>query len=528
MKRIERFFGIAAMVAAIGFMAACGGNGQGNPDDPDPGPGPGEPTITGIAVTQNPAKVVYAIGEAADWTGLVVTATYSDATTRTIAYPNAGLDITGLDSATAGQRTITVTYMTRTATFNVTVEGAAAQTFTVTFDSAGGSAVPSQTVTDGETAAAPANPARAFAPAAGLYLDLPEALAYAFDHWSAPGTTTPFNFATPITADITLTAQWTAPAATPVPDVEANDLQAVLNHVNANAADGHFTWLLGEDIAVAGLNTRGLNQTDARLTIIGLGQERVISVTSNGRIFTLGAAGETGISLTLGNNIALVGLNATTTPATNTNGLVQVTETAALTMLAGSEIRGNTSSGNTAAANWGAALHVQDAGSFTMLGGSITGNHSTVTASTFRGGGMRADSDAVITLAGGSITGNTAVWGGDILVWSSAASFAMSGTAAVGTIMLHATAAARCLLTVAADWTGTVAGLDLASNSLSVDGTIGWWNDNDVLIGPGVNAANIARITLGNFVTGTASEAGRQPIAPTHHINAEGVLVENE
>ena len=308
-----------------------------------------------------------------------------------------------------------------------------------------------------------------------------------------------------------------------VTDVEANDLQAVLDHVNANAADGHFTWILGENIAVDGSTTRALNQTDARLTIIGLGQERTISLTSAGLIFIVGATGQTGISLTLGNNVALVGL---ATPATNSHGLVRVDHSAALTMLAGSGIRGNVSSGNNAATDWGAALHVLSAGSFTMLGGSITGNHSTDDASTQRSGGLYASTNAVITLAGGSITGNTATWGGDIHIHHDVASFTLSGTAAVGTVGMNANNVAHTPLTIAADWTGTVAGLNLRGGNATMATVIGWWNGNDVLTGSGVNAANIARIPLGNFVSSTASEAGMQPIT-THHINASGVLVEN-
>ncbi|MCL2412357.1 MAG: hypothetical protein FWC97_12020 [Treponema sp.] len=309
-----------------------------------------------------------------------------------------------------------------------------------------------------------------------------------------------------------------------VTDVEANDLQAVLDHVNANAADGHFTWILGENIAVDGSTTRALNQTDARLTIIGLGQERTISVTSNGRIFTLGAEGQTGISLTLGNNIALVGFNA------NDNGMVLVEQTAAFTMLAGSEIRGNTNSGNAIANNVGTAVYVVSGSSFTMLGGSITGNHSTTTENTARGGGLFASgAGTVITLAGGNITGNTAVWGGDMFVMDSVASFTLSGTASVGTVGLHAAtnATAFTLLTVADDWTGTVSSLNLRGNGSTIAHVISWWNNRDVLTGPGVNAANVARIPLGNFVSVATSEEGRQPIAPTHHINAEGVLVAN-
>ncbi|MCL2412325.1 MAG: hypothetical protein FWC97_11860 [Treponema sp.] len=206
---------------------------------------------------------------------------------------------------------------------------------------------------------------------------------------------------------------------------------------------------------------------------------------------------------------------------------MQVTEAAALTMLAGSEIRGNVSSGNTFPTNVGAALLVDNGGSFTMLGGSITGNHSTANL-TSRGGGLYASSNAVITLAGGSITGNTAVWGGDILFHNVAASFTLSGTASVGTVALNAAnETTRSTLTVAAGWTGTVARLNLRGGNATMATVVDWWNGNDVLTGTGVNAANIARITLGNFVSSTASEEGRQPIAPTHHINAEGVLVVN-
>ena len=405
--------------------------------------------------------------------------------------------------------------------------------FTVTFDSAGGSAVPFERVIEHGRAREPRDTSRPFTDAdlaalgAGLFLaDLSQDAEFAFDGWYNGND--PFDFDTPITANVTLTARWTAPSA--IAGVEANDLQAVLNHVNANAADGHFTWLLGENIAVAGNTaTRGLIQTDARLTIIGLEQERTISVTSNGRIFLVGAAGETGISLTLGNNIALVGLNENTTPTSHLNSLVQVTESAALTMLAGSVIRDNTSDVNVGAGGFGAALFVNSGGSFTMLGGSITNNHSTVTGSTQRGGGLYAGADAVITLAGGSITGNTATWGADIVLLVTVASFTLSGTASVGTVVLDAPNAGNPVsaLTIADDWTGTVEGLNLRHGTPVMTTVFAFWNNNPALIGPGVDAASVARISLGNFVTNTTGEAGRQPITDTHHINASGVVVEN-
>ena len=66
------------------------------------------------------------------------------------------------------------------------------KTFTVTFDSNGGSAVVSQTVEEGAKAVKPANPTRSGYTFDGWYLDDKE---YSFD--------------TPVSSDITLTAKWT-------------------------------------------------------------------------------------------------------------------------------------------------------------------------------------------------------------------------------------------------------------------------------------------------------------------------------
>ena len=68
-------------------------------------------------------------------------------------------------------------------------------TYTVTFNSAGGSAVPSQTVEEGGKATEPTAPTRT---------------GYNFQYWYLDNQNVPFNFNTVITADITLTAYWTA------------------------------------------------------------------------------------------------------------------------------------------------------------------------------------------------------------------------------------------------------------------------------------------------------------------------------
>ncbi len=73
--------------------------------------------------------------------------------------------------------------------------------FTVSFNTDGGSAVQAQTVTAGGTAAKPADPTRT---------------GHAFAGWFA-GADTAYDFSTPVNADITLTAHWTAlPAEYPI------------------------------------------------------------------------------------------------------------------------------------------------------------------------------------------------------------------------------------------------------------------------------------------------------------------------
>lgn len=74
----------------------------------------------------------------------------------------------------------------------VYIPGAApAQTFTVTFDSDGGTDVPAQTVQAGGVATEPTAPTRG---------------TDTFDGWFLNGTA--YDFSTPVTADITLVAQW--------------------------------------------------------------------------------------------------------------------------------------------------------------------------------------------------------------------------------------------------------------------------------------------------------------------------------
>jgi hypothetical protein len=88
----------------------------------------GAPTLTSIVVTSPPTKTTYAIGEALDLTGIVVTGTYSDGNTKT---EDVGEDnVSGYDADTIGEQTLTVTVSGKTAQFSVTVNAASAPTLT--------------------------------------------------------------------------------------------------------------------------------------------------------------------------------------------------------------------------------------------------------------------------------------------------------------------------------------------------------------------------------------------------------------
>ena len=74
--------------------------------------------LVSIAVKTNPTKMSYYQGDALDSTGLTLTGTYNNGKTETI---TTDFTCSALDSSSAGQKTITVTYQGLTTTFTVTV-----------------------------------------------------------------------------------------------------------------------------------------------------------------------------------------------------------------------------------------------------------------------------------------------------------------------------------------------------------------------------------------------------------------------
>lgn len=71
--------------------------------------------------------------------------------------------------------------------------------YTVTFDSDGGTAVASQTLYEGLAATEPGDPTKAGG--------------FTFNYWKLSGESSEYDFSTPVTSNITLVADWTAPAS---------------------------------------------------------------------------------------------------------------------------------------------------------------------------------------------------------------------------------------------------------------------------------------------------------------------------
>jgi hypothetical protein len=88
--------------------------------------------LQSIAITSQPTKTVYTQGEALDLSGLVVTGTYADGTSKTETVGIA--NVRGYNANTTGQQSLTVTLNGKTATFTVTVNagGAVLQSIAIT------------------------------------------------------------------------------------------------------------------------------------------------------------------------------------------------------------------------------------------------------------------------------------------------------------------------------------------------------------------------------------------------------------
>ena len=154
--------------------------------------------VTAISIA-TPGKTAYTVGDSLDVSGMEIKVDYSDGSSKTI--PVTAAMVSGFDSsAAAASQTLTITYEGKTTTYNVSISAVTPTTFTVTFNTNGGSAVVSQTVADGSKAVKPDTD--------------PTKEGCTFDGWYQDATfTAAFDFNTAITADTTIYAKWTESTA---------------------------------------------------------------------------------------------------------------------------------------------------------------------------------------------------------------------------------------------------------------------------------------------------------------------------
>ena len=389
-------------------------------------------------------------------------------------------------------------------------QNAGSTNFLVVFDTDGGlPAVNAAAVASGGKVTRPVDPVKPFTGKAGLYRGYPAV--YTFAGW-VKDDDTPYDFDTAtVSGSITLTAKWTAPAVINIADrSETGVIAQAIGYIKAQPAtpERAYTLLLDEDVNCA---PQTLNAADIKLSLIGIGRERKINLSTTGALFTVGTSGQTGIELSLGKNITLVGRSVGGNGGVNNNAsVVTVQDGAGFTMLEGSKITGNTS--NNTGFGYGSAVYVSNA-AFTMKGGVITGNTSTYVGPESTGGVYGTNATPAITMEGGSVTGNTATH--DVNLFQSN-SFELKGGATIGVLCLGAASLATTYsVTIYPGWTGWVGRLHLRASDASLTTTITWWSTttNPVLkaaTGYTLKAADVAKFPLGNFMCGTAGST--QPI----------------
>jgi len=381
-------------------------------------------------------------------------------------------------------------------TDNVTLHAKWTQIFTVTFDTDGGSDAPaSQTIDAGGRATKPTDPTKF---RAGLYTGTVTAadVRMTFDGWYNGATE--WNFATNVvTANITLTARWSG-GATPIAAVAANDIPTSFTYINANA--GTYSLLINRDINVNAQQT--LNFAQRHLTIVGLGGERKITISSSSNLFLIS---NLDASLTIDENITLT--------ATFTDYLVYV-QAGNLTMQAGSKIN--------SARN---AVYVTGVNSsFIMGGGEISGNNRN---------GVFVTNNATFIMSGGKITGNGSNSNNyvDVTIDSNAGIFTLSGNAEIGTLTLNkADNGANASITIGTGgYTGIVSALNLHVDvgiwgNTNIQNVVDQWTLGVIVptVIKGVTNANILnRFTLGNFIS-NSSRNNTQNISPDYRLELVG------
>jgi uncharacterized repeat protein (TIGR02543 family) len=358
----------------------------------------------------------------AKWNPITYTVTYNinngSGTTPSVQTANYGSNITlpsgsgfsrtsynfgGWNTNTSGTGTNYNANSAYTVTGNITLYAKWNAVYTVTFDANGatsGTAPAPQTI------------------GSGSYITLPSGsglsrTSYNFGGWNTntSGTGTNYNdgSAFNVTGNVTLYAKWN-----PITVVPGSTLAAKLSWLQTYALSNvDYTVEVSANESISPTMLSYSNRSNIGITLRGTGAVRTVSISSNGAMFTV----ESGVTLTLDNNITLQGRSSNTDSIIVVNGK--------LVMNTGSLVSGNTSS------IYGGGVYVATSGTFTMNGGTVSGNTVSVSNKSACGGGVCVD--GTFTMSGGTISGNTTSagigsgivsYGGGVYVFGS---FTMSG-----------------------------------------------------------------------------------------------------
>ena len=369
-----------------------------------------------------------------------------------------------------------------------------AKTFTVTFDSDGGSDVDAQTVTENGKATKPADPTKAWTGTlpAGLHTGMPDS--DHFDGWQKDGAAYDFN--APVTADITLTAKWTAPNPTPIDLTtrsEANIIAKSVAYINADDSETtEYTLVLDADVENVAAITH--NKNGVTLEIISVDDTEVVisKGTASGRVFTVGGTNTTASSakLVIDGNVILQG------KASNNGSVVYVGYGGSLELKGNAKITGNSTSDQGGG--------IQTAGNatyrvtITMSGNAeISDNTITTTAAFTRYGGGIYLMYADLTMSDNAVIKNNTVdntgpdqtsYGGGVYM-NSGSSFTMEGgTISGNTVKAYGTGVAQgggvCISSFASAYPFTMNGGEISGNAVI--------SENGNAQGGGVSIAGVA------------------------------------
>ena len=186
MKLIKRLFlaVIAAMLGCTVVLAACG--------QTPPTPEKPEVVLQNIKVTTMPARVDYYVDDTFSAEGGVLTATYSDNSTKEVPLTDGSVELSQPDTSVTGNKNVVVRYGGKQTTFRISVTK---EQFEVTFKyNDGATADLTNTVDKGDKVEKPADPTRTN---------------FEFEGWfSDEETTLAYDFNTPVTSAITLHGKW--------------------------------------------------------------------------------------------------------------------------------------------------------------------------------------------------------------------------------------------------------------------------------------------------------------------------------